>query len=436
MREVLFVAYWFPPMGGSGVIRALKFAKYLPQFGWKPTVLTVKAGDAFSFDQTLLDELPPQVTIERVAFSEVVKTTQAKGISDRIKGQKSRLGSLRGALARFLRSVYFSVWIPDNKVGWIVPAVRQASRIQHRHSFEAIYATSPPQTSLLVATIIRHRLGIPLVSDYRDEWTTNPHKYMPNPITLWLNRYLEKLVADRSDALLVMSQGVKHNLRDAGILKEDTLSKCRVLPNGFDPADYGAPTSHPSAQFRIVYTGSFYGELRIPDPFLRALYAWLAASPHVREHVHVLFQGSIYPQHQQLVYDLELDDVVRVTGSVPHHQAIAAQQSASILLLVMGKGEGTAILPGKVFEYLGAQRPILAVVHPSGESANLVRQTDAGVVVDPDDTGALVHVLADLYAKWEQGSIPYTPDVEQVNRYSRVEQARQLSDLFEQMTQR
>jgi glycosyltransferase involved in cell wall biosynthesis len=436
MREVLFVAYWFPPMGGSGVIRALKFAKYLPQFGWKPTVLTVKAGDAFSFDRTLLDELPPQVTIERAAVSEVVKTTQAKGISDRIKGQKSRLGSRRRALARFLRSVYFSIWIPDNKVGWIVPAVRQASRMQRRHNFEAIYATSPPQTSLLVATIIRHRLQIPLVSDYRDEWTTNPHKYMPNSITLWLNRCLEKYVVDRSDAVLVMSQGVKRNLRDAGILKEDTLFKCRILPNGFDPADYEVPTSHASAQFRIVYTGSFYGELRIPDPFLRALYAWLASSPHIREDVQVLFQGSIYPQHQQLIHDLELDDVVCVAGSVPHHQAIAAQQSASVLLLVMGKGEGTAILPGKVFEYLGAQRPILAVVHPGGESADLVRRTNTGVVVDPDDTGAMVHVLEDLYTKWERGSIPYTPDVEEVNRYSRVEQARQLSDLFEQMTQR
>jgi glycosyltransferase involved in cell wall biosynthesis len=436
MREVLIVAYWFPPMGGSGVIRVLKFAKYLPQFGWKPTVLTVKAGDAFSFDQTLLDELPPSVTIERAAFREVVKTTQVKGISDRIKGQKSRLGSLRKALARFLRSVYFSVWIPDNKVGWIVPAVRQASRMQQRHSFQAIYATSPPQTSLLVATLIRRRLQIPLVSDYRDEWTTNPHKYMPNSITRWLNWRLERTVVNRSDALLVMSQGVKRNLRDAGILREDMLSKCRILPNGFDPADYGVPASAASAQFRIVYTGSFYGELRIPDPFLRGLHAWLAASPHVRDDVQVLFQGSIYPQHRQLIHDLELDDVVQVTGSVPHHQAIEAQQSASVLLLVMGKGEGTAILPGKVFEYLGAQRPILAVVHPNGESADLVRRTNTGVVVDPDDTEAMVRALADLYSKWEQGGIPYTPDVEQVNRYSRVEQARQLSDLFEQMTQR
>jgi glycosyltransferase involved in cell wall biosynthesis len=437
MREVLFIAYYFPPLGGSGVIRPLKFAKYLPQYGWKPTILTVSKGDSFVFDDTLLSELSDQVTVERVEAVQLLKTSQAKNIAERLKPAKqgeSITRLLRSSLARLLRALYFSVFIPDDKVGWLVPAVRKASQLKQRHNFEIIFATSPPQTNLLVATQVKRRLKIPVIIDYRDEWTTDPHKREPNFITKWLNRYLEKRVINNSDAITVMSKGVLNNLYEAKLVTKTNKIICKILPNGFDPADFNVTTSALlTEKFKIVYTGSFYGELRVPDPFLHALHVWLRIAPEVRNDLQVLFQGSIYPQHQNLRNELQLNDILQISDPVPYHQAVATQQLASILLLIMGKGEGTAILPGKVFEYLGAKRPILAIVHPEGEAAALIKRTNTGVVVDPDDTHAIVKALQDFYTEWRTGEISYSPVDDEVKLYSRREQARQLCDLFEQI---
>jgi glycosyltransferase involved in cell wall biosynthesis len=131
---------------------------------------------------------------------------------------------------------------------------------------------------------------------------------------------------------------------------------------------------------------------------------------------------------------LQLRDIIRVVGVVSHRQAIVAQRNASILLVIIGKGEGRAILTGKIFEYLGAGRPILALVPHDGEAADLIRKTNTGVIIDPDDTNAIARALRDSYNEWRAGNISYSPRNNKINRYSRLEQARQLGDLFEQIT--
>jgi glycosyltransferase involved in cell wall biosynthesis len=436
MREILFIAYYFPPLGGSGVVRPVKFAKYLPQWGWKPTILTVEGGDSFFYDDSMLSELPEIVSVARVPSYEAIRTTRAKEISDQLSlsgGRQNWVGLVVRTLKQFLKAAYFSVSIPDDKVGWCVPAAQSALQLARERSFQAILATSPPQSDLVIATWLKHRLRIPVVLDYRDEWTTNPHKYMPNPVTLWLNRLLERWVIRQADLLLVMSAGVQRNLYDYGLFSHNSYTSCYVLPNGYDPADYDGTPCPSSAKFRIVYTGSFYGDLRIPDPFLLGLHAWLDQSPQSRADVEVLFLGSIYPRHRQLISALGLDDVVHIDGMVSHHEAVAAQQSASVLLLIMGKGEGTAILPGKVFEYMGARRPILGIVHPEGESAHLLRQTATGTVVDPDDVAAIGGALKTLFGKWREGRLCYSPNLEKVIAYSRQEQAHRLCDLLDQL---
>lgn len=436
MREVLFIAYYFPPMGGSGVIRAVKLAKYMPRFGWAPVVLTVSKGDSFVFDDTLLHEVPDSVVVERVNALELVRTTQAKDVLDRVRspGTRGSASRARRAVGQFLRSVYFTLFVPDDKIGWLIPAVNRALKLGQQHSFQAIFATSPPQTDLLIGACVKRRLAIPLVLDYRDEWTTNPHKMMPNRLTLQANRLLERRVVRSADALTVVSAAMRDNLRAAGILADDG-PECVVLPNGFDPADFevGPAGSLAPAKFHIVYTGSFYGNHRVPDPFLYALDRWLHASPQARGDVQVSFLGSIYPRHQRLIHELQLRDVVRVTGLVSHEEAVMAQRSASVLLLIVGRGEGKAVVTGKVFEYLGAERPILAVVPPDGEVAALVRQTRSGIVVDPDETDTAADALRDLYLQWRSGGIAYAPQKGEVAQYSRLHQARQLCEILDRL---
>lgn len=438
MRKVLFVAYHFPPIGGIGSLRAVKLAKFLPQFGWKPTILTVSKGDSFVFDDTLLNELPNAISVERAPSVEIIKTTQAKNIYDQMGPARQAYGPitwLQRRIVRLLRSVYLGLFIPDDKIGWCIPAVRKAVELSQDHRFEAIFATSPPQTDLVVASWLKRKLRVPLVLDYRDEWTTNPHKAMPNALVLQISQLWEKRILGHADMLTVVSKGMLDNLRAAQIIGNERPA-CHVLPNGFDPADFQIelPDPMPSTRFEIVYTGSFYGEHRVPDPFLYALHRWLVKSPTLGEKIQVSFYGSIYPRHQHLIDELQLADVVQVKGIVSHHEAVLAQKRASVLLLVIGKGEGRAIVTGKVFEYLGAQRPILAMIHPEGEAAHLVRRTRTGIVVDPDDIASIVIALERLYGEWCGGGINYDPDRDLVAQYSRVTQARQLAELLDQLS--
>jgi glycosyltransferase involved in cell wall biosynthesis len=436
MRRVLFIAYYFPPLGGSGVMRAVKLAKYLPQFGWNPTVLTVSQGDSFVYDDTLLMELPGSVIIERVRSIEI-KTTQAKKTLDQIRTSEKGADSvnpLKKELTRWLKYIYFSIFIPDDKIGWLFTAVNKAIKLNKQHNFEAIFATSPPQTDLLIGTRLKRRLNIPVVLDYRDEWTTHPYPKASSRITFWLNRALEKRVLKNADALTVVSAGMLDKLSSRKLTTGQNNLRCKVLPNGFDPADFNSNgSSSPSDKFSIVYTGSFFSHYKVPDPFLRALHLWLGNSPQVRGNVEVLFYGSIYPRHQYLIDELQLNDIVRVMGLVPHYQAILAQQNASILLLIIGK-EGKTILTGKVFEYMGAKRPVLAVAPTDGEAADIIRQTNIGIVIDPDDTTAIANAIEDFYTEWRNGHNSYSPRDEEVKQYSRQEQAHQLSELFAQLS--
>lgn len=435
MRRVLLVSYAFPPTGGSGVIRPLKFAKYLPEFGWQPTVLTVTKGDSFYLeDKALLNQLSEHVTIERTPSIELFKTTQVKQFADQLEEGQHRSSSfvaLKKRLRNLLKAVYFSIFIPDDKIGWIYPAVRRARQLAEKQKFDIIIATSPPQTNLLVATWLKYYLGIPVILDYRDEWSTNPHNPSTNFFSGWINKYLEKQAVKKSDAILLMSNNVLNNLYNAKIITSTTDIIPRVLPNGFDLADFPNVSLRTTEKcFQIVYTGSFYGTMRIPDPFLHALHQWLSEEPQIRHQVRALFQGSIYPKHGRLISRLNLEDVVTVGGQVSHQESVMAQKIASLLLLVMGKAEGTAILPGKVFEYLGAQRPILAIVHPEGEAAKLIQQTNCGLVVDPEEISAIVAALKAFYQQWRTGGIKFLPNKAVVEQYSRKVQVRQLAQLM------
>jgi glycosyltransferase involved in cell wall biosynthesis len=432
-KKVLIIAYYFPPIGGSGVVRIIKLAKYLPQFGWEPTVLTVAGGDSFVFDTSLLDELPETFPIERAPAWEIIKTTQAKHTLDRVRvpGGQSARATLRQSLAQFLRALYFSVFIPDDKLGWLWPATRKAVQVARTETFDVIFATSPPQTDLLIAARLKRRLHIPIVLDYRDEWTTNPHKLMPNSVTHGLQRLLERCTLAQADALTLVSEGMLDHLHENALLPKSP-PKCVILPNGFDPADFpqDESTAQPTDRFHIVYTGSFYGEYRVPDPFLYALHNWLTQNPGYRADVKVTFYGSIYPRHQYLIETLGLQDVIAVAGNLPHHQVVTAQQAAAVLLLIIGAGEGKAVLTGKIFEYLGARRPILAIVPVEGEAAALIQRTNAGIAVSPEIIPDITQALEKLYQGWKTNSLLYAPKTAEVAKYSRVEQAQQLSRLF------
>ncbi|MEZ4735133.1 MAG: glycosyltransferase [Caldilineaceae bacterium] len=437
MKKVLMIAHAFPPIGGIGALRAVKFAKYLPDFGWQPVILTVAQSDSFMKDASLLDELPPGTPIYRAHSWEPINAARVKQTTERLGGSTStgQSGVKQQLLAR-LKPLYFALRIPDDKVGWLPFGTRLGRQVLQQEAIDLIWATAPPYTALLIGAGLKRAGGKPLITDYRDEWSSMQYQdYPTNPVTTFLNAQLERRVLRQSDYLVTANPGMADNLRRAHLL---TAATPHIdIMNGFDDADYvhnGALTH--DGRFTIVYTGTLYGERRSPKYFLHGLAQLLDVMPTARPQLRVCFVGTHYEQHVRLVEELKLTDVVEFVGMVPHQMATQYQLMADLLLLIVGNGPGSQVVfTGKLFEYLGARRPILALAPLDGPAAKLIAETVTGYTVDSEDSAEIGQTLQQLYTAWQEQRFAYTPHTALVNQYSRRAAAEKLAAIFDQVAE-
>jgi glycosyltransferase involved in cell wall biosynthesis len=432
MKKVLVIAYGFPPIAGIGPIRSVKFAKYLPEFGWDPIVLTVEGGEGFIYDPSLEAMLLEKVKIYRARSWEPFKTTQAKRIADRLEKSGSRHRVVHQRIIALLKSSYFSLYVPDNKIGWLPFAVKLGKEIIECERIDLIFSTSPPPTNLLVGRSLKHYCNKPLVIDYRDEWTTNRYRDISsNPLTSLINRHLERSVLSAVDAVVTATQPIVDNLQKARLLSPSTFHS--TIMNGFDPDDYHKDCRpQKNSKFSIVYTGSFYGKRQTPHCFLRAIKRLLQTHQDIRGKIQVFFVGNMHEKQIALINELSLEDVVQVCGLVPYRLAIEYQLSADVLLLIVGKGQGSNVVStGKIFDYFGAGKPILALVPTNGVASDLISGSCTGITVDPEDIEAISQAIFKLYTGWADGQVHYEPDMSVVNQYSRRMLTGKLAQVFD-----
>jgi len=390
-RNVLVIAYYFPPMGLSGVQRTLKFVKYLPQFGWNPTVLTVAPTGYYAQDESLLAELAgEEIRIERVGSLDPNRLFRKRGTV------KMPRESTRKALS-FLSDCFF---IPDNKIGWKPKAVARASALLEAEKFSVIFATAPPFTDLLVGLELRERFNIPLVVDYRDPWHDYPHKSFPTPYHRWRNTALEKRVLQRSSGVITTNRRVKELMLKR--FKFLDYKDVTILPQGYDPEDFSAPgPASRNGRMKITHAGVFYGR-RTPEPFLRAVKKLSVTDPEVFAALELNFVGVMQDEYVRLIGRMGLSRKVKVGGYLEHRQCVREIESSDIVWLTLDNDRQS---PGKLYEYLGARKPILALV-PEG----FVRQTleDAGgsMICDPDDVDAIASAIRKFYEMRARGPLP------------------------------
>ncbi len=212
--------------------------------------------------------------------------------------------------------------------------------------------------------------------------------------------------------------------------------KVNLLENGFDRADFAeaSPASLPVDRFTIVYTGSFYSQGLTPNNFLHALTRAIEDQRLPKAKIQVLFIGNISHQVDEVIERLGLTDLVKLMGYLPHHDSIAHLLAANLLLLIIGGNPASkGVLTGKLFEYLAASKPILALA-PDGTAADLVHEAQAGLVVPPDDIPAITNALVEMYTRWSQGRLDITPRPEVVARYERRNQTARLAQLLDQIS--
>lgn len=409
-KKVLVVAYHYPPLGGGGVFRTLKFTKYLPQFGFKPYVLTVKNAMYHARDPTLLKDIPKEAKIFRTISLE---------------------HKLFPKPFYALKTTPKWIFVPDENIGWLPFALRQGEKIIKTEGIDVIYATAPIYTNLLIGYFLKRRTGKPLVIDFRDPWTQNVFTKYPTIIHKKIEEKMERTVLKFTDYVITTTEPMRLKL----IEKYPFIrGKCATITNGFDPEDFtGLTRSAPREKFTITYTGFLYG-LRTGKHFLIALKELIKEKKETESRIQVLFAGPPNKQTADLVRELGLQNVVRIFGYISHQESLKLMVDSDVLLLIIAAEEsydekiGSLMIPGKTFEYLGAKRPILALV-PSGATADLIRATKTGIVTPPNDINSIKQAIFKMFQEWERGNLGTIRS--DISEYDREMLTQKLATIFQ-----
>jgi len=441
MRRVLFLAYYYPPDGGAGAQRAAKFARYLPEHGWDPVVVAPRPEHDVE-DPTLQDEVR-SVAVHRVAgFQPLLlwRRFRSEGRAAGGQGCGPAAGGAGRSLRGWLRRV---VLFPDEAVYWTPAAVRAATRLAAETGAEAILATQP-NSLLLAGAFLASRLGLPLVSDFRDVWTTLVPGRGPVTFREVLERPLEARVLRSSAAVLCNTPRM---LEGFGLRYPEARSVLRHLPNGYDPADFpsdapcrtgASPRSGPADRpLEVAYAGAFYGDYN-PLAFLRglgrALREGLVPPGGVRARFYGAHDRAVAEAIDAVAREEGVADLVARPGVLSHADAVAALLEADLLLLVIPPGpEAAARITAKSYEILAAGRPVLAMV-PPGDARDLVESSGAALaVVGSADAAGAARALGLACRRLREGTLQAETRWEVVRRYDRRAQAAELAGILEEV---
>lgn len=404
MKRVLYLAYFFPPLGGAGVQRTLKFVHHLPSFGWRPTVLA-SASSYWMEDESLSREIPPEAEVTRV---------RAWGMRIVQRGVRADAATAARSSSSVARARALSRWllVPDAYWNWVLPAHGAAERILARRPHDAMISTSSPDSAHLLALWIKRRRRIPWIADLRDPWTQRLSYSPPTPLHDALHRALERRVLLGADHVVVTSDETRDDyLRRTPMLDPARIS---VVTNGFDEEDFAraaelaarAPDLTAETRGAILHAGQLNPERPIA-PYLQGLRIVAARRP--QDAPHTVFLGGHYDADAAVVRELGLQDRVRFLPPKPHTESVAALLDARILLLLENDSpRGKLILPGKIFEYLRSGRPILALVPEDGAAARMIREQGAGRVADPSSPESIARALEELLAR--TANLPFSKD--------------------------
>lgn len=400
-RRVLVLAYFFPPLGGGGVQRVLKFVKYLPEFGMQPTVITTRSQSYAVKDPSLAGDIPSGVTVVR---------------APELPMHKFRL--LVGGLLQRLRMpglTGFFPW-PDEYAGWVPGALFATLRQIRKERPDVIFSSYAPASVHLVALLASRLTGVRWVADFRDEWTQNAESRRGPRILRTANEALERAVLSRAAAITVVADYFEFAAEPAGP---------RVLiPNGVDPDDIPAsstPEAEPS-RFRLVFAGALYGG-RDCSPLLRALRKLVRAGSLDPARIEFRVVGNVW-----VPGGLDLDEIeVSETGYLGHRAAVEEMQRGHALVICLPDGSNAAT--GKLWEYLAVERPVLAIAPSTSVAAQTVEALDAGFAVEPSDDQAIEDAVMQLFRRWESGNARVPGVREEV--YRRVSRRRLAGRLAE-----
>jgi len=436
VKNLLVIAYYFPPSGGPGVQRVLKHIKYLREYGWNPIVLTVSNGDFPARDESLLKQIPSDIKVIRTKIFEpydLYRALTGKGKDTAIdvnviKKDGEKIG-MKEQLAEFVRSTFF---IPDARIGWFLTARKAINELLATEHISAVYSSSPPYTCSIIARHIKRKYGIPWIAGFRDPWTgfiSSPKRWL---IPKKIDMTMERSVFTEADAVECAWEGI---IKDAlSKYPELNPAKFHHVPNGFDSSDFPEVHWQKNEKFTLTYTGSMYGR-RNPAALFSAIENLIQNNKISPSKIKLRFIGRFGNEVLDMFENASFKDSIEIISYMSHGESIANLMKSDCLLLVVDESkESEEIVPGKVYEYIGVGRPIIATGPEEGAVGKLIKSTKAGFIAHQSNVQKIEEIFFNYYKQWLDGKIEYNPDVEEIQKYERKNAAFKLSQLLNEIT--
>lgn len=444
MKRVIIITYYWPPAGGSGVQRWLKYSKYLPEKGWKPIIYTPENPEYPLLDETLAAEIHPETEVIRRSITEPFRwykwlTGRKESVNiGFMRSEADGPESWKEKAARWIRG---NLFIPDARLLWIYPSRRFLERIIKEQQADAIISTGPPHSMHLIASGVNQKTNIPWLADFRDPWTGIDFydDLLLTRAADALHRRLERKVLQSADAVTTVSHHIKQEL----VGKGGDAAKTFVIPNGYDEQDLpeageiaAKPDGQTSGTFTLLHSGSLVPS-RNPVSLWKALSLCCRKNDAFRRHLRIRLIGSVDASVHQSLKEENLLSNVEILPYKPHKEAFSELMQADVLLLLINRtANAEGFLSGKVFEYLLTGRPVLCVGPEKGEAAGLLRETAAGVSHHYDDVTGIQERLLNWYDKIQRGELVTQPDEDKIRQYSRQKQAGAIAGILDRMMQK
>lgn len=420
MFKVLVIAYYFPPMGLSGVQRTLKFVKYMKKYNWEPTVLTTGNTGYFAHDMSLMNECEN-------AGIRVVRTEGMDPYSMLAKRKTMKLPP--EWLRKFMSRVSKTFFIPDNKIFWSKKAYSVAKELLEKEKFDIIFVTIPPFSAFRMASRLSREFDISLFVDYRDLWTGNQFEFNLTPLHKYIHKKMEYKALKIADKVIAVNRKVKEKLINnfPFLTFEDVI----ILPHGYDEEDFldVKPVPKENTKLRLTHAGIFY-EYITPKYLLKAFKKLSQERPDIAQNIELVFLGHLRKENINLINSLGLQQYVKNLGYLDHRETIRRIVSSDVLWLMVGKKHSAdAHTPGKLFEYFGTRKPVLACL-PEGAAKMAAQEYGAAFITEPDNVEQIKQALLKIHSLYRAGQLP-KPNEDFIQKHRRELFTEQLTKSFQ-----
>lgn len=423
-KKLLIITYYFPPAGGPGVQRWLKFVKYLPEFDVQPIVYVPENPTYPIIDEGLVGQVSDKVIIlknkilEPYQLASVFSKNKTKKISSGIFPQKKK----QTFLDKTFLWVRGNLFIPDARVLWVKPSVTYLEKYIKENNIDTIVTSGPPHSLHLIGLELKEKLNVKWFADFRDPWTTiGYHKALRlSNYAAKKHKKLESKVLNTADTIIVTSKTTKTEFEAI------TNKPISVITNGYDIENVEKQTL--DTKFTLAHIGSFLSD-RNPLFLWECLVELVKEIPDFKSHLEIKLIGAVSQEVLDAISHFKLAEYLNLLGYVSHHEAIAHQKKSQVLLLIEINSEDTkSIIPGKLFEYMVSNRPIIAIGPQESDFADIIKETNTGVFFDYSEKAKLKSVILDFYNQFLEGKLQ--SNGVGLQQYSRKNLTKQLAQLI------